>query len=164
MPTVTMAVCIPQDQWQQALTAQQLPGSFSQVYSLRDVLAGGLAALGQQDRCTLNGWLTAQVVQVGNVQTGYQACDGASSRCESNCDMLFEVHTADHNMREVLFCAATNHMLPGHWGRACWYADNRLLHALLSCTYERPRVSPGPVLLLSALLGMREGSSHMLPC
>uniref|UniRef100_A0A383WLU1 Cell division control protein 24 OB domain-containing protein n=1 Tax=Tetradesmus obliquus TaxID=3088 RepID=A0A383WLU1_TETOB len=84
LPSSALALSVAPRQWPGLLG--QLPGS-SQLYQLGDVLAGGAAALGQEQRCRLNGWLLARVGSIGPVQCGHAAGGGACSRTWSTCSI-----------------------------------------------------------------------------
>lgn len=81
MPTKTLVFMIPHTHWPQQLlsAARQLPGDYSQVMSLQQLLAQDIAGV-RMERSTLHGWLVGMVCSVGEVQQGYGAAHGASSR------------------------------------------------------------------------------------
>jgi len=113
MPSLALAVTVPADldsTWQQQVQScvnamlwrpqppdgqqHQQPAQcqpHTACYQLRDVLAGGVEALGGQGSCSLNGWLLAQVSSIGQIQDGYMAAGGAESRWDSRLLLLVAV-------------------------------------------------------------------------
>eukprot|EP00877_Chromochloris_zofingiensis_P009403 jgi/Chrzof1/4716/Cz14g23260.t1 len=107
---------IPHTHWPQQLlsAARQLPGDYSQVMSLQQLLAQDIAGV-RMERSTLHGWLVGMVCSVGEVQQGYGAAHGASSRSWTACCITLTSSdqstsaSGNHSMQLWLYDDATRY-------------------------------------------------------